>query len=51
MTKGLGLYVHVPFCASRCPYCDFATAPATHALRGRYLEALTREIADEGRRL
>ncbi len=51
MTKGLGLYVHVPFCASRCPYCDFATAPATHALRGRYLEALAREIADEGRRL
>ena len=51
MTKGLGLYVHVPFCASRCPYCDFATAPATHALRGRYLEVLAREIADEGRRL
>src|SRR5206468_12846192 len=44
----LGLYVHIPFCASRCPYCDFATAPATTALRGRYLDALGREIAREG---
>ena len=48
MTRGIGLYVHIPFCASRCPYCDFATAPATTALRGCYLEALGREIAREG---
>ena len=48
MTAGIGLYVHLPFCASRCPYCDFATAPATTPLRGRYLDALNREIAREG---
>jgi putative oxygen-independent coproporphyrinogen III oxidase len=48
VTRGIGLYVHIPFCSSRCPYCDFATAPATTALRGRYLDALNREIAREG---
>jgi len=47
----LGVYVHIPFCASRCPYCDFATAPARSALRSRYLDALDSEIRREGLRL
>jgi len=47
----LGVYVHIPFCASRCPYCDFATAPARSALRSRYLDALEFEIRREGERL
>ena len=24
-SRGLGVYVHVPFCAARCGYCDFNT--------------------------
>ena len=47
----LGVYVHIPFCAARCPYCDFATAPARSTLRSRYLEALDTEIRRWGEHL
>jgi oxygen-independent coproporphyrinogen-3 oxidase len=40
----LGLYVHVPFCAKRCGYCSFNTAPLEDGAMVRYLEALHREI-------
>jgi oxygen-independent coproporphyrinogen-3 oxidase len=40
----LGIYVHVPFCAKRCPYCDFATVAGEDDLVPAYLRALLREI-------
>jgi oxygen-independent coproporphyrinogen-3 oxidase len=40
----LGLYVHVPFCAKRCHYCSFNTAPMDEAAMKRYLGALQCEI-------
>jgi oxygen-independent coproporphyrinogen-3 oxidase len=39
-----GVYVHVPFCASKCEYCAFATWTDRHHLVGEYLRALRTEI-------
>lgn len=39
-----GLYLHIPFCRSRCSYCDFATGMYETSLAGRYVEALIKEI-------
>ena len=39
-----GLYLHVPFCVHKCPYCDFASGPAEGDRRKHYLDALTQEI-------
>src|ERR1044071_5669768 len=39
-----GLYVHIPFCSSRCSYCDFATGLYNHGLAARYVRALIADI-------
>jgi len=40
-------YVHVPFCARRCPYCDFAVEVGRDALQQRYARAVIAEIRRE----
>jgi oxygen-independent coproporphyrinogen III oxidase len=40
-------YVHVPFCAHKCGYCDFASLAGVDHLADRYLTALEREIESE----
>ena len=41
----LGLYVHIPFCARRCPYCDFAIhIGARETLVADYIAMLRREL-------
>lgn len=43
--KPLGLYIHVPFCACKCAYCDFASWPRREADMARYADTLCAEIA------
>jgi oxygen-independent coproporphyrinogen-3 oxidase len=38
-----GIYVHVPFCLTRCGYCDFNAYAGLDHLRSRYVRALLRE--------
>jgi oxygen-independent coproporphyrinogen III oxidase len=44
MTHGGGIYVHLPYCASRCGYCAFVVT-TDGASRARYLEALEAEAS------
>jgi oxygen-independent coproporphyrinogen-3 oxidase len=39
-----GVYIHIPFCRSRCSYCDFATGMYEGELAERYVHALANEI-------
>jgi oxygen-independent coproporphyrinogen III oxidase len=40
----IGLYVHVPFCAAICNYCNFNRGLFDAALKARYVDAVLREI-------
>lgn len=40
-----GLYVHIPFCARKCPYCDFTIAVTARRPELEYIDALERELA------
>src|SRR5271155_3010670 len=44
MAGPFGVYVHVPFCASRCDYCAFATWTDRDHLMEKYAEACRGEI-------
>ncbi len=46
-----GLYVHIPFCRSKCRYCDFCSYPGLDALWRDYLAAVALEAAQAGHTL
>ena len=39
-----GVYIHFPYCLSKCPYCDFASRAETVIPQQRYTEAVLREL-------
>mgnify|MGYP002530249698 CR=1 FL=1 len=41
----LGLYLHIPYCFSKCRYCDFYSAPGQRGVPTQYVDALLRELA------
>src|SRR5688572_29981260 len=47
----LGIYLHVPFCAHICPYCDFNTYAGQSGLIPRYVDAMCQDIEREADRL
>ena len=44
-TRPFGIYVHVPFCATRCGYCDFNTYTASELGGGTVSPATYAELA------
>lgn len=40
----LGVYVHVPFCRVKCPYCSFNVYVKRHEVRAAYVDALVSEV-------
>lgn len=48
LQQPIGLYVHVPFCISKCAYCDFASYAGREADIPRYVDAVVREIKRRG---
>lgn len=40
-----GVYIHIPFCTSKCPYCDFYSYRCSAEKRREYIDALLDEIA------
>ena len=42
----LGLYIHIPFCKSKCIYCDFYSLPSAEDQMDRYVAALCRHLVE-----
>jgi len=46
--RPLEIYIHIPFCVSKCKYCDFKSAPSCPKERSDYVESLCKKIRSYG---
>ena len=46
--KPLGLYIHIPFCKSKCVYCDFYSLAGNEGRMDDYMDALDDECPQYG---
>ena len=44
MPEPFSLYVHIPYCVSKCPYCDFNSHVAARIPEEEYTQTLLREL-------
>ena len=44
--RHLGVYIHIPFCASKCGYCDFYSLAGCEGKMDKYQDALTKHIEE-----
>lgn len=51
MNVPIGLYLHIPFCRSKCPYCDFYSMRGNAAQTNAYAAALCRKISESAEAL
>ena len=49
--KELGIYIHIPFCKSKCHYCDFVSFSNKKELEERYIKALNNEITKSSKKI
>ncbi len=45
--KELGIYIHIPFCKSKCSYCDFTSFANKEKIIEKYIECLKKEIKNK----
>ena len=48
MRPPFSLYIHIPYCVSKCPYCDFNSHVVAEIPEGSYTDALLRELEHYG---